>query len=1053
MLDPKDQGKEQRWFGGGDLPEGQAIAAPGALEQWAPGYQGAAWYFREFTLDAPWLNRPVFVECDGAAPFAEVFLNGKRIGAHTGGLFPFAADAAGAVKEGANLLAVRVAGEESRGALPAYFSFAGVYGVRLTAYPNLHFTSVFAQPDIRRHRLTVDVAASGEGAVRLEIEGADVQAEGSVGRITLPFEGYTLWSPEEPARYTVRCVLLDAEGNEADEERVSFGMREFNIKDHRFHLNGRPVYVKGIHWKPEYPIHLAAPGDPAMLREELTRAKEAGFNLIRTQGRPAPPGALALCDELGLMVCEEPPMIHAGKPSDRREESLRGLEAIMRRDRNHPSLVMWALGPARDARAETWRLREELCQRARELDPTRVLMDRPGAWATRSPARYFKPMSGAPEPFDAVEAFPRGPVDAHAFACLTYCGEPKQLAFMDAFGFGGLEDLPAVTARYADAASSDATSLTAMLNAVREGFEARSLDHLFGDLSGFAQAAQAVQAAAIRRQLDAIRSNRKLDGYCLAQLNGAGMDVSAGILDRWRTPKAAQQGLNDLQAPMRPTIHMAHTTLYPRETADVYVTMGAALREEPDAEVSVQVLSPTNQILWKKKRRVKLRRGERELWSGAAGASGTPGEHRFVARLMKGPRILGESTLEFHAFPSPEPSAHPIRLVDPHGAYTPGVTPLAVIREEKAVVHVVPPLANTIRAYPADDLAAALAHVQDGGVTLIFEPPPDWNDFAASLDPALCATSRDAQGGLSGAFHYARAHPVFEGLPNQRLMGSAYVNTIPTRTFVEPTEEDICGCFDTRAALDPETTGDPEAWWGNNILVRSFGGGRVVFVNLRVMGRLGVDPTADRLFVNLLNHFARWSIPSQGATAVYTLAHHWLRDAAKHEARHWLVAGWFPNWSGEGLAAVYPPERGVDPQAEYEGWHGPIRWKPWHSKLGDQHEIDLNEALSPVRGAFPDCGPGVAYAHAVFSAERRQSARLTLKTRDSAKLWLNGTLLHEDEPPAASGDDLVSHECEALLRQGKNTVLVKIARTPGPSSFELNFQSATRDPLRVTWWR
>ncbi|MFO7774175.1 MAG: glycoside hydrolase family 2 TIM barrel-domain containing protein [Candidatus Hydrogenedentota bacterium] len=832
VLDPEDEGKERRWFDGGDLPEGQPIAAPGAFEQWAPGYQGVAWYFREFTLDAAWLSRPCFVECDGATPFAEVFLNGKRIGAHSGGLFPFAADASGALKEGANLLAVRVAAGGERGALPA-FPFVGLSGVRLRAYPSLYLTSVFAQPDIRRHRLTVDVTASGEGAVRLEIEGTDAksgkmpllrhhQTEGPtkrqdaastspVGRITLPFEGYTPWSPEDPAQYTVRCVLLDADGNETDEQRVSFGMREFNIKDRRFHLNGRPIYVRGIHWKPEYPIHLAAPPDSAMLREELARAKEAGFNLIRTQGRPAPPGALALCDELGLMVCEEPPVTHADKPSDRRDECLRGLEAIMRRDCNHPSLVMWALGPAGDARAETGRLREELCQRARELDPTRVVMDRPGPGATRSPARYFKPMSAAAEPFDAIEAFPCGPVDAHAFACLTHCGEPKQLAFMDAFGFGGLEDLPAVTARYADAASNDATSFTTMLKAVKEGFEARSLDHLFGDLSGFAQAAQAVQAAAIRRQLDAIRSNRKLGGYCLAQLNGAGMDVSAGILDRWRRPKAAHQGLNDLQAPMRPTIHMGRTTLYPRETADVHVTMGGTLREEPDADVSVQVLSPTKQILWKKKRRVKLRRGERELWSGAAGASGTPGEHRFVARLMKGPRIIGESSLEFHAFPSPEPSAHPIRLVDPHGAYTPGVTPLAVIREEKALVHVVPPLANTIRAYPADELAGALAHVQDGGVTLIFEPPPDWNDFAASLDPALCATSRDAQGGLSGAFHYARAHPVFEGLPNQRLMDSAYVNTIPTRTFVEPTEEDICGCFDTRAALDPKTASDAEA--------------------------------------------------------------------------------------------------------------------------------------------------------------------------------------------------------------------------------------------------
>jgi len=380
------------------------------------------------------------------------------------------------------------------------------------------------------------------------------------------------------------------------------------------------------------------------------------------------------------------------------------------------------------------------------------------------------------------------------------------------------------------------------------------------------------------------------------------------------------------------------------------------------------------------------------------------------------------------------------------------VSHLAKQAGPRAPVHIVPPLANTIRAYPTEELCAVLAEVREGAVALIFGPPDDGNDFAACLDGDLAATSKDAVGAFLGVYHYVKLHPVFEKLPARCLMRQVYRNIVAPKTFLEPTDEDICGCLDTSAIAAGNHTMDRSSYWGNDILVRRFGAGRLVFTHLRILENLGHDPVADRLFVNLVRHFARRSVPSVQPATLPRTGQDWLTQQRRDEVRHWKVLGMFPNWDNSGHHHVYPPEREINFGTDYLGWYKPIAWRDWYSLARDKHIVDLQAALTPVYEYYPrfDYGTGYAYAEAVCDA--RQEALLRLDIQDATKVWLNGNLVFEKRIHLPD-KKFETYKMDVFLRQGRNTILVKVSKVPGEFRFALDIESVKGGPLDFRWWR
>ena len=1073
VLDPKDVGVDERWFDAKDVPDAITVRVPSVWDLWAPDYDGVGWYFRDFDVEPDFKADVIELHFEAVDYYAEVWLNGSRLGGHEGGYTPFTVDATEALRPGANRLVVRVIdphGPEGYGdfrpkEIPSakeegYFSFAGIWGdVHLIAKPAAHIKDVFIEPDVRRNRVAATVETSQPGTVRLAIEGTDFEAGGEPGRLRLDFPDFELWAPDHPTLYSLRCELI-RDGEIVDATTTRFGMREFTVKDNRFFLNNHPIFIKGVLHQPDYPRSLAAPESEELARKELELAKAAGFNLVRLHIKTAPRITLDLADEIGLLLYEEPPIGWIKKSRWMKERCEREVREMILRDRNHPSVVIWGmLNESGNAGYETGGgaqiIKDDLCRLARALDPTRIVIDDSGGVnGTREPARLMRPYHDDLEVYDDLHIYQRAPVDRDIELYYRHSGEPDLLYFLSEFGFGGMEDLADVIAQYGAQKDTlkDARFLQAMLEAAQQGYAERGLDRVFGDFSQFAAAAQRLQCEAARYQVDACRANPKLAGYCYTQLCDAGHEFCAGVLDRWRRPKPVFKTFQQVQAELRPLIHVPRTNLVPRQEVPLSVTLVNDARIEGRVDLSLQVVGPTNQVLWKKKRSVKLPRTGKELWSGRISASGSTGTHKFAVRLMRGGTRVAENILAFHVFPPVKPCDVEINVLDPERKWLKRCSALAKLGAIHAPIHIVPPLANTVRAYPDNDLAQVLAQVAGGAVAVVFGPPDDWNDLAARIDPAVRATNKDAAGAFLGVYHYVKLHPVFDGLPARCLMGHPYRNTVAAKTFLEPSDEDICGAFDTTPIAQGHYMMGQTDWWGSDVLVRRYGSGRLVFTHLRILENLGDDPVADRLFVNILGHFARRSVPPRQLLPLDQRAVEWLRHERTEQVRRWMVIGPFPNWAGEGHGKAYPPEHERQFEATYPGWYTAIGWKPWYSRAAADHLVDFQEAFTPVYEYYPRFDNGVGYAYAEFRSDRRVEAMARIGLRNATKVWLNDALIHESNTQVPH-DQTACESAPCLIKQGRNALLVKASKIPGPFGFSFDLGPAGTEPLQITWWK
>ncbi len=415
--DPQNVGREQRWFEKTTVEGAKPARVPWIIQDAFPGYHGVAWYWREF--DAPQL-----AGADGGSArallrfwavdyLAEVWLNGVRVGGHEGGETPFVLDVTETIRPGAkNVLAVRVLnptheridgivlGETPHQArvIPysagAAYNHGGITGsVEVLAVPEVRIEDLFAQADPKTGKIkiqanvrnagttagkghvefTIAPAASGETlravAVERELPPGDTIVETEV-KIDEPH----LWELNDPFLYRVSARTGD------DEQSVRCGFREFRFDNGYFRLNGRRLFLRSTHTCNHFPVGLKLPPDPDMARRDLVDLKAMGFNMIRFIWGGAERYQLDLCDEIGLMVYEESFASSAMQVSPQQAERWqRSVSELIRRDRNHPSVVIWGLlNEIHDS--PQFRLAALSLPMIRKLDDSRMVFLNSGRW-------------------------------------------------------------------------------------------------------------------------------------------------------------------------------------------------------------------------------------------------------------------------------------------------------------------------------------------------------------------------------------------------------------------------------------------------------------------------------------------------------------------------------------------------------------------------------------------------------------------------------------------------------------------------------------------------
>ena len=314
-------------------------------------YQMLCGYRRTLDVSPEMDGKRLFLQLDGAAHIATVYVNGVEAATHRCGYTAFRVELTGLVKPGGNRLCVKLDTSENPAIPPFgfvvdYLTYGGLYreawlDVRESGYISDIFVTT---PTLT----TADVKVSTDGAP----EGAKLEASildsagntvwtGEPGSASVP-EAQP-WDTERPTLY--RCVvrLLASEGAELDCQETTFGFRTAQFKADGFYLNGKKTFLRGLNRHQSYPyVGYAAPGslqreDARILKEEL------GCNAVRTSHYPQSQHFIDACDRLGLLVFTElPGWQHIGD-ADWKDQACENVREMVLQYRSHPSIVLWGV--------------------------------------------------------------------------------------------------------------------------------------------------------------------------------------------------------------------------------------------------------------------------------------------------------------------------------------------------------------------------------------------------------------------------------------------------------------------------------------------------------------------------------------------------------------------------------------------------------------------------------------------------------------------------------------------------------------------------------------
>ncbi len=386
-----------------DLPHDWAVEAPfSPAGSHSHGYKAAGkgfpersvgWYRRRFTIAESDFGRRISLEFDGVFRASRVWVNGFFVGEHASGYSGFQYDVTDYLNYGGdNTIAVRVDASMEEG---WFYEGAGITRhvwllktapVHVKPWGTAITTELATDHQSAVVHIGTEVRHSGREETGIFLRHALVDPHGkTVGTSTLtpaplqpgsettlqtrlPVGAPALWSLHTPQRYTVVTTILDRDEVELDRTETPFGIRSIRwAPDEGFFLNEEHVKLKGINLHQDHAGVGAAVPD-ALYDFRLRRLKEFGVNAIRTGHRPPAPELLAACDRLGVLVVDENRLM--GSSALHLDE----LSRMIRRDRNHPSVIIWSVGN------EEWRIEgnefgaritQTMQDFARRLDPSR----------------------------------------------------------------------------------------------------------------------------------------------------------------------------------------------------------------------------------------------------------------------------------------------------------------------------------------------------------------------------------------------------------------------------------------------------------------------------------------------------------------------------------------------------------------------------------------------------------------------------------------------------------------------------------------------------------
>lgn len=413
VIDPNNRGttwcKYQDEFpkGAGDLHKGYVnllmdkVPVPGSWQLYADKYQwydGTAFFFRKFRMDPVAPGQRVFLRFEGISFRARAWLNGVEIGNMEYPYLPWEMEVTDQLKT-SNLLVVRIeASPAADDTIPIFGwrNYAGILrsvNLLITGPARLGAVLIDSELKLEESRGNLNVRFEVDSGkhlqpglqVRWKLSGLGVHLEGvshagkavkGWHRVKTPFEKVNFWSPEQPALYDFELSLFDSKGKLQDAYKCATGFRKFEARGAEgFFLNGKPIWLRGIsrqNMHEKFGMTL----NKKWLKEDMDLVQELNCNALRPAHLTADAEVLDECDRRGILAWSEIPVYwnaELQRPNVLRK-MLEQIEAMLRRDYNHPSVFMWSVAnEIRSELPEGLKALQASRRLVRKLDPKRLV--------------------------------------------------------------------------------------------------------------------------------------------------------------------------------------------------------------------------------------------------------------------------------------------------------------------------------------------------------------------------------------------------------------------------------------------------------------------------------------------------------------------------------------------------------------------------------------------------------------------------------------------------------------------------------------------------------
>ena len=295
------------------------------------GADNALWYEKNFSVPGSWKNGRILLHFGAVDWMTDVWVNGIKVGSHTGGYTPFTFDVTRALQSKNNTVTVRVWDPTDKSYIPHGKQVASPHGIFYTAVtgiwqtvwleivPEDYIQNIITTPDLDKASVDVEVDFTNptkDDLYQVEVfyEGQKVATgksiNGQIVEVNMP-EGFLCWTPDHPFLYDIKVSVL-RKGKVIDAVDSYFAMRSFSTQRDengivRLTLNGRPIFHFGPLDQGWWPDGLyTAPTDDA-LAYDVQKTKDLGFNMIRKHVKVEPARWYYHCDRIGMIVWQDMP--------------------------------------------------------------------------------------------------------------------------------------------------------------------------------------------------------------------------------------------------------------------------------------------------------------------------------------------------------------------------------------------------------------------------------------------------------------------------------------------------------------------------------------------------------------------------------------------------------------------------------------------------------------------------------------------------------------------------------------------------------------------------